>query len=434
MNSPAGTQTLAEPRAARECGCPFAARRPYATRLFSSVDEIDAGAWDDVVGGGELFLQRRYLSALEQGGSDLGGFRYALFHRDDEPVGVARFHLTDFVGQPVESLLTRRSRLTRFMARRLRVDRGPLSVRLVLCGSPFSTGEHGFSFRREAAPERLVSSLVHAARTVQRQTSASDRASAILFKEFYPTSEPLFESLERCAYSPLPVEPTMLLPIDPAWRSFDDYLASLASKYRVKAKRTYKGSQQLVVRELSAHELVRRRPRLEQLYSAVVERADYRLGKLGVDTLVNLRRELDDELLVQGYYLGDELVGFMTGLADGDTLEAQLVGFDYGLNREHFIYPRMLYDYLRAALARGLRRVNYGRTAGEIKSTVGAVPVPLRCYVRHRGRVRNRFLPHILRSLRVPESPLRRPFKKTWYEMTDAFNIPELGLSGAPWA
>ena len=40
------------------------------------------------------------------------------------------------------------------------------------------------------------------------------------------------EALRRFSYRPLETEPNMVLSIDPAWRSYDDYLAALDAKYR----------------------------------------------------------------------------------------------------------------------------------------------------------------------------------------------------------
>src|SRR4030095_6873743 len=43
-------------------------------------------------------------------------------------------------------------------------------------------------------------------------------------------------ALSRCSYRKLETEPNMMLDISPAWRTYDDYLASLTSRYRKQAR------------------------------------------------------------------------------------------------------------------------------------------------------------------------------------------------------
>ena len=116
--------------------------------------------------------------------------------------------------------------------------------------------------------------------------------------------------------------------------------------------------------------------------------------------------------MVQGYFLDGELVGFLSAFVLGDTLDAHVVGIDYAHNRAHGIYPRMLVDFLQLGLARGVSRIDYGRTAEEIKSTLGARPVPTQVYLRHDNVLVNPVLGRVAQAWR-PEVPvLRAPFKE----------------------
>lgn len=46
-------------------------------------------------------------------------------------------------------------------------------------------------------------------------------------------------------------QPNMVLPIQPSWRRFEDYLEAMSSKYRVRARRAVKKMDGLTRRELS---------------------------------------------------------------------------------------------------------------------------------------------------------------------------------------
>jgi predicted N-acyltransferase len=399
--------------------------------IVDAIDQVDPASWDAVASQQTLFLQRRYLRCMEsEPGSSSLRHRYALISGAEGPIGVACFQITDFVGKPAEGWLARKTPVSSRLAKQLGLTDPSLSVRVIVCGSAFTTGEHGFAFAPTVDQTRAVQALATAVRQVEREQVAGDGYSAVLIKEFFPGSTTEAERLKDHSFSEIATAPNMVLLVDPEWGSFDGYLASLSSKFRVKAKRAYAKSEALVVRDLSEDDLRHHHLRIAELYDAVLDRADYRLGKLDPKVLANLRGALAGDYLMKGYFLGDELVGFMSGFVDGDTLEAHVVGVDYELNREHGIYSRMLYDYLRVALERGVSRVNYGRTADEIKSSVGAVPVGMTCYVRHRERTLNKLLPALARYVRLPQAPLREPFKKAWYAINASINRERLGLPG----
>ncbi|HNL10882.1 MAG TPA: hypothetical protein PKM44_10245, partial [Turneriella sp.] len=73
-----------------------------------------------------------------------------------------------------------------------------------------------------------------------------------------------------------------------------------------------------------------------------------------------------------GYFLDNRLVAFRSSLDAADRLIAHYVGFESGVNAEQKIYQRMLYDYVAEGIEKKLPAIHLGRTALEIKSTVGA--------------------------------------------------------------
>jgi len=367
---------------------------------------------------------------MEAGCSREQSPRYAIF-RDEEsqPQGLACFQIAHFEGRPLASLLMHRA--LSFFAQRLKSFQAPLSFWLVVCGNPSTTGEHGFAFAPGVDERWAIKGLMMAAQQIQKQQESQGRLVALLIKDLLPGSESVAAQLPQNGFADLYTEPSMILSLDESWRSLDDYLQALTSKFRVKARRAYSKSKALEVRELSGEELERQLSRINQLYRAVVERAGFRLGEFRAQSLRDLRAFLKEEFILQGYFLGDLLVGFLSAFVDGDSLEAHLVGIDYEQNRAHGIYPRMLYDYLKIALQRGLSRLNYGRTAHEIKSSLGAVPVPTRCFIRHRCCTINALLPLLTRSINPGEFPLRRPFKEIWYRLKEPQVRAYLGLSEA---
>src|SRR2546428_10925454 len=58
----------------------------FGFALADSIDYLDAATWDAVSAGQSLFLQRRYLGALERACPDSLAPRYALIFRGPQPV------------------------------------------------------------------------------------------------------------------------------------------------------------------------------------------------------------------------------------------------------------------------------------------------------------------------------------------------------------
>jgi len=140
-------------------------------------------------------------------------------------------------------------------------------------------------------------------------------------------------------------------------------------------------------------------------------KADFRLGKLQSKALAELLKRIPAQFFVRQYFINEELVGFMTAMRCGNVIEAHVIGIDYDTNREHGVYQRILYDYVELAIRLRCTRIVYGRTAEEIKSTVGAFPVDLTCCIKHRRFISNALLSMIINYVKPSDYPQRDPFK-----------------------
>jgi hypothetical protein len=389
-------------------------RSTLAFRVLESLDAPGGSAWDALVASASPFLQRPYLRAVEAGLPPGEAMRYATFHEGGRLVGVACFQRTRFQGRPLGERFQGRPVLS-FLVRGLRLGQRPLDFQVLVCGNPMAAGEHGFHFDPAIEPHRAMEALLAALAEVQRGLEGTQTIDGVLIKDLDAASMPFGESLGRHGFAGLSPEPAMVLRLDPSWDCFETYLGCLASKYRVKARRAYAKSRALQVRDLATEDLLQFQDRWMELFDAVHQRADNRLGRPTFATFLNLRRILGPEFILRGYFHEGVLVGFLTGFVWEGILEAHLVGLDYARNQELSIYPRLLCDYLELAIARGCRQLHYGRTASEIKSTLGAEPFEQVCYLRHRECVPNQAARLIAPRLRAESTPLRRPFTQEWY-------------------
>jgi hypothetical protein len=78
---------------------------------------------------------------------------------------------------------------------------------------------------------------------------------------------------------------------------------------------------------------------------------------------------------------------------------------------EYAVYSRMLYDFIELAIAQHSAMVVFGRTAAEIKSTVGALPVNMYCSIRHPRRISNYVMSCVMSYVKPGTYPIRQPWK-----------------------
>lgn len=208
-------------------------------------------------------------------------------------------------------------------------------------------------------------------------------------------------------------EPFMVLELDSAWKTFEDYLGAMKTKYRTRAKRAM---------TLSAH--------CEQCACTDWPDADWLewagelLGKTLADKVVALPEDLRDLLAtfkrvygsdfhVLGYRSHGKWVGFITALHEGDTLFALHMGFEPEFAREAQFYQRSMMDVVALGIELGVKRVNMGRTATEIKSTLGAEPVENSYVFMANCRWMRWLVQAYVRWFhRLPKYELRSPFRE----------------------
>jgi hypothetical protein len=99
-------------------------------------------------------------------------------------------------------------------------------------------------------------------------------------------------------------------------------------------------------------------------------------------------------------------------LEDPPVLHFVRVGFDDRTGRDKGLYPRLLYELCRMAIARGLSFVDFGVTSADPKLRAGAQAVPLRIWARHRRQPIQALLRAAAPRLVKPEPvPARHVFR-----------------------
>ena len=110
--------------------------------------------------------------------------------------------------------------------------------------------------------------------------------------------------------------------------------------------------------------------------------------------------------------MDEKLVGFHTLLLNGNVLETYFLGYDEQVQKEKMLYLNMLYNMTFYAIQNQFKKIIFGRTALEIKSSIGAKPITMSGFLYHKNKWINKNIDKIFKNLE-PELvwQQRHPFK-----------------------
>lgn len=385
--------------------------------LYTDVRELPQAQWDSFLPQERLFLHTSYLKALQAAPPTNASLRYILAEdQDGRPVAVASFHILSMRDGEIGDLIDGKwlHRLIRPVASLLGESSQSTPVRVLLCGSALGSGEFGFHYdETQIEPQAAFSLLTRMMDRIKREEQQQGRPIGVMaIRDFGPDHQGHAKALPEAGYSPLVAEPAMVVPLDPSWTSMNDYMGAMSAKYRKRVKDARKYGKGLIKSQLNAEQIEANSGRIKELFDNVIGQAGFRLTNLEPTTFVQMKRELPEAFHFTAYHLEEKMVGFTVLYTMGEESEAHLVGIDYEYNIPTRLYQNMLYDFIECSMEHGCKCVHMGRTALEIKSTVGAEPVDLAFYVRHSHPLYNSLIRPALSLIPETEWTQRRPFDK----------------------
>ncbi len=351
-----------------------------------------------------LFLQAPYLRAIEQAPPVGLTSCYLVVYKSDIPVVIAYCQIQSF---HTEQHLQSGNRMRRWLFKQLKING-------LVCGNLTLTGEHNFAYDQAhtdtaAAIQMLQETILH---LLHQGLPNAQRFDAVLFKDVHPQSKITTDALTQKKFIAFPFQPNMVLELQPSWHTFNDYLSAMSSKYRVRARRALRKAQGIQWHSWDIPTIAQYQNELYHLYRRVADAADFNAINLHPSYFLSLKRWLTDRFDIVACYKEDTLVGFFTTIQNGDTLEAHFLGYEPQYNPDFQLYLNMLYQIIDRGIACGAQRIVFARTAMEIKSSVGAEPHDLFCYIRMRRPWLNPIARWVIQYLE-PRSQwqMRHPFR-----------------------
>lgn len=373
--------------------------------FYNSVNDIPKEYWQQLGCLSNTYYTPAFLRAYEVANDDIA-FRYIIIVNDQkEAVAFASMQVVTISIKTI----TKNIKISAWLKKIINKLFCNNSPKIMFCGNVFLSGEYGTFIKQGEDFNYLFHELVAALKIVTKETK---KLHAVFVKDFKEISLPLTDQLKDYHYFPMKVEPNMIITLKPEWKSFDDYKSALKSKYRVKANRADSKSSNLVAKELNYQEIDSYKSELQALYENTISNASFNAQVLDLDTYIILKKTHGDQFIVKVYFLEDKLVGFLSAMVNQENLDAHFIGLDYSLNKDCAIYPRILNDYVRLGILQQSKRINLGRTASEIKSTLGAKPQDLTCYIRHKRPFINTLMKPFIKNIKIKDFKEHAPFKK----------------------
>jgi hypothetical protein len=391
---------------------------PLSFETVDTVEMINSDHWNSVVPFGSEFLRINYLKVWEKAHAENMRFHYTIIYHGKKPVAIAYFQVIDFNGENFESLIELEDnetlcRITAYLqkhfTRHLKRNANKINMRLLICGNSFISGEHGFTQIPGINKKQLVDALADAIYNISKIEKLRGKIAAVLVKDFYVSGDHAIDELKEFNYHDFLAEPNMILSV--YWNTFDEYLNAMSKKYRHRAKAIIKKGEVLERRVFSLKDIQAHESQINVLYKNVHLKAKFKLAMLPSHYFEVMKKELEEEFVFTAYYHENELIGFRTSFILDKALEAHFVGINYQLNKEYELYQNMLYDYVKEAISLRKEQLFLGRTASEIKSTIGAEAYELRCYIRHHNLLSNRIIRPLVDYLKPAEWIPRNPCK-----------------------
>ncbi|WP_306454596.1 GNAT family N-acetyltransferase [Flavobacterium agri] len=381
--------------------------KDYSFILYDKVSDLPQ-AWD-ALAISNIFLSTRYLSVLEISAPTNMRCHFIGLFEKEELVGIA---LSQFLDLNLLESFGERDRCIKTSVRNFIFKR--FSSHVLFIGNNMLTGQNAFAIKDGTDCTSAIKTLRKASVSLTESFQKSGKkVHLVTFKDFEAAEISKFKKAGYSDYFKFSTQPNMVLGIRSGWMTFDDYVSDLLKKYRDQFKRARKKSEGLEKRKMHLEDIVKYENTIYDLYHHVAKNAPFNTFFLAENHFRTLKEKLRDDFLFYGYFDDGKLVGFNTLIKNGCVLDTYFLGYDESVQREKMLYLNMLYDMIAYCINKGFKKIVFARTALEIKSSVGAEPVEMFGFMKHRNTLVNKKLDHVFDYLEPKiEWQQRHPFKE----------------------
>lgn len=379
--------------------------------IYSCYKELP-NTWDNLVAH-DIFLQSKYLKALEEGAPNNIKLFYIGIIANEKLVGIA-------VTQRVKLYLNDMFRKTEVSCVKEAFQKGISKVlkgNILVVGNLTHTGQHGIYFdenlvSKESYFNTLFEGLERLKKTIKVEHGKTIRL--IMLKDFFLGEQKYNNSTEYHTHNfhQVTVQPNMIMQIKPSWMYFQDYISDLSKKYRDRYKRARKKLGPIEQIEFNETMIKLNDEKLRELYLNVSNNAKFNTFILPKNHFHTMKKNLKNNFRLFGYFIDNELIGFCSIILNKAKLETYFLGYNSVYQTKHQLYLNMLYDMASLGVENQFSEIVYARTAMAIKSSIGATPKAMEIYMKHTNVILNKILAPVFQLMNPKEDwEERHPFK-----------------------
>ncbi|WP_428224515.1 8-amino-7-oxononanoate synthase [Flavobacterium sp.] len=375
--------------------------------IYTSIKELPE-SWNTIAHD-NAFLQTPYLSVLEESAPVNMQCFYIAIYENQQHIGVA---LAQYIqSQHLESFGDR-DKCFRTAIRNIILRNFASNVLFI--GNNMITGQNAYAFNKPLEFSCISELLQQCADTLITYFKKQKiNIHIVTFKDFYEACSSELKKHQFKNIFEFNVQPNMIFDLSPEWKNKEDYIAAFSKKYRDQYKRSHKKFDGIITKELTLEEILQHENRIHDLYHYVAKNAPFNTFFLAKHHFSTFKKQCGDKFKLVGYFLDEKLVGFHTLLLNGDLLETYFLGYDDHIQKENMLYLNMLYNMTEYGIEHQFKKIIFGRTALEIKSSIGAKPVLMSGFIYHRNKIINRFIDKIFARLEPKVAwQQRHPFKE----------------------
>ncbi len=372
----------------------------YYHQIYLSTAELPAD-WNQVAQS-SIFLQTDYLKALEESRPTNLTISYVGIFQDTELIAAAFIQQIDL--NQLETFGVRDNGLKIIIRDFLFKN---YAGKLLIVGNNMLTGQHAIACRPDISQASILSYLkVRVCKEYPNQHLE-------IFKDFPAEELNFFSGSSFDKSLRFTSQPSMFLSLAESWEKEKDYVEALTKKYRDQYKRARKKADGIEKRQLNLTEIIELESRIYELYLHVAQNAPFNTFFLAKNHFSCLKENMGESFRFFAYFEEGKLIGFNTLFQHDELLETYFLGYDPSIQKDKMLYLNMLYDMVGCAIVNGFKHIQFGRTAMEIKSSIGAIPVNMYGLMEHNTPLINSYLDKIFRFLE-PEVTWtqRHPFKE----------------------
>jgi Acetyltransferase (GNAT) domain len=378
----------------------------YSYQIYSTTSKLPK-QWDDLAAA-NIFLSKNYLEVLETSSPNNMICHYIGLFNGDCLIGIVITQFLDL--NQLESFGERDQCIKTYIRNFIFKN---FASHVLFVGNNMLTGQNAFIFSQDILQEKALKSIHVATLDLRNQLQLKGKKIHLTsFKDFGELEIKSFELADYQKHYLFTTQPNMLFSIHENWNSEGDYVLALSKKYRDQYKRARKKIVHLEKKKMNLAEMTALEDDIYDLYFHVAENAPFNTFFLPKNHFRVFKEKLQDNFLFYGYFENGKLIGFNTLIKNGETLDTYFLGYDDTVQKEKMLYLNMLYDMIGYAVEKQFKSIVFGRTALEIKSSVGAKPIKMYGLMEHRNGFINANLSKIFPYLE-PEMiwKERNPFK-----------------------